>query len=129
MLPVPITILDAVADMVVQPLRGVAFSGSRCVGPAAPGVHLAACGRLGCPLIAVGWGCSCRDNHYDDSHPPYRTPRNDGSYRCGDSRPLGNSRNRDGCRRRGSIRPPNRGCHLYICRGDRVSQSLLELVE
>ena len=88
MLPVPIAILDAHADVVVQPLRAVAFSGSCWVGPVAPDVHLAACGPLGCPLIAVGWGCSCRDNRYDNSHPPYQTSRNDGNCRCGDSRPL-----------------------------------------
>ena len=88
MLPVPIVVLDAPADVVVQPLRGVAFSGSCWVDPVAPGVHLAACGPLGCPLIAVGWGCSCRDNRYDNSHPPYQTSRNDGNCRCGDSRPL-----------------------------------------
>ena len=147
MLPVPIDALVAPGGVVVRPLRGVAFSGSCWVGPVAPGVHLAVCGPLGCPSIFGG-----RDNRSDDSHVPYRNPRNDGNCRYGGScsrsdsvlpgehRRLGgsplstDSRNRDGWHRRacslrrGSNRPPNRGCHLYICRGDGVSRTLWELV-
>ena len=132
MLLVLIVILAAPTDAVVQSLWGGASSDSCWVYPVALGVHLAVCGPLGCPSI-VG---SC-DNRSDDSNLPYCIPRNDGNCRCdGDNRPLGDShrlsssRNRHGFHRRacslrrGSNRPPNRGCHLYICRGDGVSRDL-----
>ena len=113
MLLVLIVILAAPTDAVVQSLWGGASSDSCWVYPVALGVHLAVCGPLGCPSIVGG-----RDNRSDDSHPPYRNPRNAGNCCCGDdNRPLGGSRNRDGCLRRGSNRPPNRGCDFYICPG------------
>ena len=143
MLLVPIVVLVAPTDAMVQPLQGGASSDSCWVQSVAPGVHVAVFGPIGCPLMVIG-----RDNRSDNSHLPYCPLRNDGNCRCGDScfggdnRPLGDSRrlggsrlsdgsrNRNGCHRRacsirrGSNRPPNRGCHLYICRGDGASRDL-----
>ena len=137
MLRVLVAALVVLAAVMVRPLRGEVFFDSCMKDPVAPSGHLAVCGPLGCLVIVGG-----RDSRSDDSHLPYRNPRNDGNCHygdsccCGDNRPLGGShpsagsRNRDGCHGRacslscGSNRPPNRGCHLYICRGDGVSWSL-----
>ena len=147
MLLVLVAIRVVPATVVVRPLRGRASFDSCWEDLVAPGEHLAVCGPLGCLSIVGG-----RDSRFDNSPLPYRNPRNDGNClyggSCcrGDSRPLsGNrhfggsplsvgSRNRDSCHRRacilshGSSHPPNRGCHLYIVRGDGVSWTLWELV-
>ena len=137
MLLVPVADLAVPAPVVVRSLQGEAFFDSCRGDPVAPGGHLAVCGPLRCPSIVGG-----HDHRSDDSHLPYcYNPRNDGNCRCdGDNRPLGDShrlsssRNRHGFHRRacslrrGSNRPPNRGCHLYICCGGGVSQALWELV-
>ena len=128
MLRVPIDILVTLGDVVVRPVRGVAFSGSCWVDPVAPGVRLAACGPLGYLLGTVGWSYSCRDNRYDDNPPPDRNHRSDDSCRFGDSYYRGDSRNPDDSRnrggscRRGSSLPLNRSCHLYTFRGDVASR-------
>ena len=117
--------------MVDQPVRGVAFCDSCWVDPVVPNV---ACGPLGYLLSTVGWSCSCRDNRYDENHPPDRNHRSNGScrfgdsYYHGDSRHPGGSRDRGGSHRRacsrprGSSRPPNRGCHPDTFRGDVASR-------
>ena len=146
MLRVPVAALAVLAAVVVRPLRGEVFFDSCMKDPVAPSGHLAVCGPLGCPVIVSG-----RNSRSDDSHLPCRNPHNDGNCRFGgscyrgDSRPLGgnrhlggsplsaNSRNRDGwhrhaCSLRRGSSPPNRGCHLYICRGDGVCWTLWEVV-